>query len=99
MFLYFSYSCDCGHIIIKQGTGTFQLTYPMNAVDLFLSHYWDKTHRLVFSASSPFCSNILFNNAERDTVGVFTVKLRGPTVVPPQTESWFPVLKIECIFL
>lgn len=30
---------------------------------------------------------------------MFTVQLRGPTVAPSKTQSWFPVLKIECNFL
>lgn len=73
-----------------------QLNYPVNAVH-FTVQYWDKTQPLVLSASSPFCSNIVFKNAER-YCGVFTVELRGPTAAPPQTENCFLVLKIECTF-
>lgn len=96
MFLYFSY-CDGGHGIIKQETRKNSADLSRECCGLAIVQYWDKTQCLVLSAS-PFCSNIVFKNAER-YCGVFTVKLRGPTAAPPQTENWFLVWKIECNIL
>lgn len=64
----------------------------------FLSQYWDKSHHLVLSASSPFSSNIVFNSAER-CCGVFTVELRGPTVAPPRKpKTGFQYWKLNVTF-
>lgn len=96
MFLYFSH-CDGGHGIIKQETRENLAVLSCECCELATVQYWDKTRRLVLSASPHLCSNIVFKNAER-YCGVFTVELRGPTAAPPQRENDFLVLKIECTF-
>lgn len=88
----FSYFCDCGHIIIQREAGHIQPNDPWNAADCFCP-----SSGIKHACSQCFFSNIVFNNAER-RCGLFTVQLRGPTVAPSETQSWFPVLKIECNF-
>lgn len=79
MFLYFSY-CDGGHGIIKQETRENLAVLSCECCGLATVQHWDKTRRLVLSASPHLCSNIVFKNAKR-YCGVFTVELRVPQLL------------------
>lgn len=61
---------------------------------LFLSQLWDKSRWLVLSAVSVILCLLM----QRGAVGCLQSDSGVPQLLP-QTQSWFPVLKIECNFL